>query len=68
MSPLESEVEMVRRHVREGERHLSRQCEIVQKLRDGNHSTELAEELLIAFEQSLLAHRTHLARLVGKPA
>ena len=65
MGTIETELEMVERHVREGERHVSRQREIVRELFDHNHPTQLAEQLLVAFEQTLLDHRAHLARLIS---
>ena len=61
---MESELEMVRRHVREGERLLTHQRAIVARLQDGGHSTEVAEQLLANIEDSQRMHRNHLARLL----
>jgi hypothetical protein len=61
---METELEMVKRHVRQGERHVKRQREIVQELFDHKHPTVLAEQLLLAFEETLFDHRAHLARLM----
>jgi hypothetical protein len=63
----ETELEMVERHVREAERHVLRQRQIIEQLFEGNHSTALAEQLLTEFEHTLRDHRAHLARLTGKP-
>ena len=59
----ESELEMVVRHVREGERHVANQREIVAHLREHGHSTETAEKLLTILEDLLEMHRQHLARI-----
>jgi FixJ family two-component response regulator len=64
----ETELEMVERHVREAERHVLRQRQIIEQLLEGHHSTALAEQLLTEFEQTLHDHRAHLARLTGRPA
>jgi hypothetical protein len=45
----ETELEMVRRHVREGSKHVARQYSIINKIRVGNYPVELAEELLFIF-------------------
>src|SRR5262245_46309343 len=60
---IETELQMVERHIREGEVRVLRQREIVRELFDHNHPTALAEQLLLAFEQTLLDHRAHLTRL-----
>jgi hypothetical protein len=64
----ETELEMVTRHVREGERHVLRQREIVRDLLDRHHPTALAEQLLVEFEQTLVDHRAHLTRLTAGSA
>jgi hypothetical protein len=63
MAAHETELEMVRRHVREGEAHITRQREIVAVLLDGSDLHQLAEDLLLVLEESLWLHRAHLARL-----
>ncbi|MDW6020199.1 hypothetical protein SAZ10_00315 [Mesorhizobium sp. BAC0120] len=68
MTTSETELEMVERHIREAERHVLRQRQIIEELYEGHHSTALAEQLLTEFEQNLRDHRAHLARLTGKPA
>ena len=57
----------VERHIREGERHLSRQREIVDELerhgRENSQTTNIARDLLASFEMSQSAHlndRVHL--------
>ena len=67
VGPSETELEMVERHVREGELRVSRQREIVRELFDRNHPTSLAEQLLVEFEQTLADHKAHLARLNPSP-
>jgi hypothetical protein len=61
--PRETELEMVARHVRDGERHVARQREIIAELTSRGASTEQATDLLMQFEDTLLQHRRHLARL-----
>ena len=63
MVEAETELEMVERHVREGERHVANQREILAFLRRHNHPTELAETLLANLEAMQSLHRKHLARL-----
>ena len=60
----ESEIEMVQRHAREGERHAVRQREIVASLPPNTDLAETAHQLLKLFEESLENHREHLARLL----
>jgi hypothetical protein len=63
MLPGDSELTMVRRHVAEGERHVSHQLRIVDRLRRLGSSTELAVQLLAEFEHTLRTHREHLVRI-----
>jgi hypothetical protein len=63
--PGETELEMVQRHVREGEEHVARQREIVGRLPPSNEIAGIARALLTEFEDTLAAHRDHLARLLG---
>jgi len=63
MAGRETELEMVRRHVAQGERHVALQQEIIGHLRELGGSTELAERLLTEFEQVLQSHREHLRRI-----
>jgi hypothetical protein len=62
----ETPKEMVSRHVRQGENHVTRQREIVAELDAGGHKTELANTLLDEFEHTLAEHKAHLARLIDE--
>jgi SOS response regulatory protein OraA/RecX len=59
----ETELEMVQRHVREGERHLTLQQEILTWLTDRGYSTDEAERLLTNMEDLQRMHCEHLTRL-----
>ena len=50
---------MVDDHIAQGERHVTRQEEIVAWLRSRGHPTDIAEELLAEFRSTLLQHRAH---------
>ena len=63
MSFGESELEMARRHVAEGERHVLGQRRIIARLRELEADTGIAEDLLAAFETALGEHRAHLDHL-----
>jgi hypothetical protein len=58
----ESELEMVRRHVREGAGHVAAQRALVIRLREHGLPTAEAETLLATFEDSQAQHEAHLAR------
>ncbi len=59
----ETEREMVERHVREGQEHVARQREIVERLPVSGEVAEMARSLLVEYEETLALHRAHLARL-----
>lgn len=59
----ETELEMVRRHVRDGENVVARQFALVQALQNGGHDSRAAEELLAMFRWTLASHYEHLSRL-----
>ena len=59
----ETELEMVRRHVREGEMHVKRQGEIVAELKEQGAPVDMAVALLNQFQNLLRQHKEHLARL-----
>lgn len=61
----ETELEMVERHVQQGERHVSRQLEIITAMQFRDQPTYLAESLLYNFEASLRAHKDHLIQLTS---
>lgn len=59
----ETEIEMVQRHIRQGEEHVARQGEIVAGLPPDSALAKTAHQLLAQFEETLESHRAHLARL-----
>ena len=63
MSEFETELEMVRRHVREGTAHVTRQRQIVADFQEHGFPTRLARALLSDFEATLDEHQRHLVRL-----
>ena len=63
MRAAETELEMVQRHVRQGERHVSRQLEIIADMQILNQPTSSAENLLFSFDRSLRGHKAHLEQL-----
>jgi len=65
MVATETELEMVQRHIRQGERHVSRQHEIIAELTLRNQPTWLAESLLLDFQDVLRAHQDHLGRIIS---
>lgn len=50
---------MVDDHIAQGERHVTRQEEIVAWLKSRGHPTEQAEQLLAEFQSTLLQHMAH---------
>jgi len=54
-----ADLRMVDDHIAQGERHVTRQEEIVALLRSRGHPTDVAEELLEEFRATLLQHRSH---------
>ena len=62
MSADESELEMVRRHVREGAGHVAAQRALVIRLGEHGLPTAEAEALLATFEDSQAQHEAHLAK------
>lgn len=60
----ETELEMVQRHDRQGERHVAQQLKIIAHMQLRKWSTGLAENLLFNFEEALRAHQEHLERLI----
>jgi hypothetical protein len=65
MQANETELEMVQRHVRDGERHLALQREIIAWHSEHGNSTEQSERLLANFEDMQRLHLEHLARLTS---
>ena len=60
----ESELDMVQRHVRAGERIVARQFEIIAELKQLQAPTLRAETLLATFQSVQAMHQAHLARLL----
>jgi hypothetical protein len=54
-----ADLKMVDDHIAQGERHVTRQLEIVAWLKSRGHPTEVAEQLLQAFVSTLAQHRAH---------
>ena len=54
-----ADLKMVDDHIAQGERHVSRQEELVAWLQSRGHPTEAAEELLVAFRATLFQHKAH---------
>ena len=59
----ETELEMVRRHIREGEGHLTRQAALITRLRERGVPTDMAIALLEQFTDYQRQHVAHLTRL-----
>ena len=59
----ETEFEMVQRHIRQAEKHVSQQLEIIAAMTLRNQPIGLAEKLLFNFEKSLRGHRDHLGQI-----
>lgn len=57
---------MIRRHVRQGERHVLQQRAVVAALELQGHPTKIALELLASFEQTLSNQKAHLDRLLAE--
>jgi hypothetical protein len=66
MAKGETELQMVQRHVREGEAHVQRQREIVTKMWERGAPTDIAVTLLEAFQDTLRQHKAHLVRLEAR--
>jgi hypothetical protein len=63
----ETELQMVQRHVREGEAHVQRQREIVTEMWERRGApTDIAVTLLEAFQDTLRQHKAHLVRLEAR--
>ncbi|AWN37744.1 hypothetical protein DK427_20105 [Methylobacterium radiodurans] len=62
----ETELEMVRRHVRQGAEHVAKQRALVIRLRASGLPVEEAEALLGTFEDFQRQHEAHLAKAEGK--
>lgn len=63
---METELEMVRRHIRQEEAHIENQHKIVARLHLSGRPTDTAYDLLAQFENTLRLHQDHLNRLLRK--
>lgn len=61
----ETELQMVHRHVRQGELIVSRQRALIADLKSRNLPADQAENVLFNFETTLLAHHEQLSRLIS---
>jgi hypothetical protein len=59
------QIEMIRSHVAQGERHVASQRDVILRLRELGADTGLAEDLLEEFEATLAEHRRHLAQMIS---
>jgi len=54
-----ADLRMVDDHIAQGERHVTRQLELIAWLNSRGHPTEAARDLLAAFQSTLEQHRAH---------
>ena len=54
-----ADLQMVDDHIAQGERHVTRQEELVLFLRERGHPTDMAEQLLVEFQATLAQHKCH---------
>jgi hypothetical protein len=59
MSFSSADLRMAEGHIAQGERHVTRQEELVAWLKHRGHPTEMAEHLLVEFQLALAQHRAH---------
>lgn len=66
----ETQLEMAKRHVREGEEHVARQRVLVARLRQNGYAAAVgvAQIILGTFEQTLAEYRRHLNLELGRSA
>jgi len=57
---------LAEKHVLEGERHIRRQREIIEELRQHGHDTSAASKLLAEFERTQASHIADRDRLRGE--
>ena len=62
----ETELEMAERQVRQVNKHIARQLEIIQRLRSDGYPTARAERVLANFENVRQIHEAHFKRLLGR--
>ena len=66
MNAGESELDMVKRHVREGAEHIANQLARIARFKERDLPTEMAEALLATFEDLRRQNEDHLARAEAK--
>lgn len=66
MAPTETPLEMVQRHVRQGEQTIADQLLLIGRLRRGGLPTEEAVVLLGQFRAMLDEHSAHLQRMLDE--
>lgn len=54
-----ADLRMVDDHIAQGERHVTRQIELIAWLTSRGHPTDMAEQLLEEFQSTLFQHRAH---------
>ena len=59
-----ADVQMVERHILQGEEHVRRQTELIDRLRSKGLPTGAAEEWLAQFEDMLQQHWDHRALMI----
>ncbi|TNC08780.1 hypothetical protein FF100_28500 [Methylobacterium terricola] len=59
----ETELDMVRRHVKNGAQRIAKQRDLITRLRRKSLPTDEAEALLATFENLQRQHQDHLARI-----
>ncbi len=68
-SQLQAHLALAEEHVAQGERHLARQREIIERMTSAGWNTKEANALLIVFQQTLAMHiadRDRLQSEIGK--
>jgi hypothetical protein len=63
MTYTQADLDMADRHIAQGERHVVNQERIISELSAHDQSTELAEQLLEEFRETLRQHRLHRDRI-----
>jgi hypothetical protein len=66
MVRVETELQVVQRHIREGKAILVRQHAVVERLRTTGFATDQAEVLLSNFHDFQALHEEHQARIIHK--
>lgn len=62
----ETELDMIKRHVQDGVRHIAKQRALIDRLRRRGLPTDQAEALLVNFELIQRQHQDHLSRIEAR--